>query len=170
MLFARTFPAYHPKRGQPTHFVEKIWKSLYLNGECPEDLNQFIQHYEAQVRGEYAKYNDIHKKVHTIREGIRWKVGDYFKPLVWSMIPYRSKTIQFAPPIMVEKKWKIKLDECGVISINGFYDYSEIVAADNFMEVLARNDGLSEEDLHFWFPLGKAFEGQIICWNKNIEY
>jgi hypothetical protein len=29
LTFSRVFPAYHPKAGQPTGFVEKIWKGYY---------------------------------------------------------------------------------------------------------------------------------------------
>lgn len=164
MMFATVCPHYHPKKGEPTWFVEKICAGLADKGILVGDP------FWKGLDCDFHKYYNGVPKWHTIRVGSRWQVGDYFKPLIWSGKPYRSKTIQIASPIMVEKAWKIKFDECGVISINGFYDYSEIVAADSFMEVLARNDGLSEEDLHFWFPLGKSFEGQIICWNKNIEY
>lgn len=172
MMFARTFPHYHPRKGQPTWFVQKMWKCLYDTTQfygMPEREAIFEQHFPVSDSPEENIHNQM-PKGHTIRAGNRWKVGDFFSPRVWSGRPYNSKTIEFAPPIMVEKEWKIKFDECGVVSINGFYDYSEIVSADNFMEVLARNDGLSEEDFYDWFPTGKIFEGQIICWNKNICY
>jgi hypothetical protein len=28
ITFSRTYPSYHPKAGQPTYFVEKVWSSL----------------------------------------------------------------------------------------------------------------------------------------------
>lgn len=168
MMFARTFPMTHPRKGEPTYFVEKIWKSLYVNGVCPDDLDKFIQHYEEQVRGEYAKYNDIHLKGHTVRAGNRWKVGDYFKPLVWSGRPYNSKTIQFAPPIRVEKLWRFSV-------INHWMCVDGVSANSYSLENIARNDGLSFQDFLNWFmPLSKKpepdFEGQIISWSKNIDY
>jgi hypothetical protein len=33
ILFSRFFPAYHPKKGQPTYFVEKIWAHLIIDGQ-----------------------------------------------------------------------------------------------------------------------------------------
>jgi hypothetical protein len=166
MMFARTYPHYHPRKGEPTHFVEKIWKSLYSNGACPAELDKFIQHYEAQVRGEYAKYNEIHRKGHTIRAGNRWWVGDYFIPRVWSGKPYRSKTIQFAPPIIVEKVWEIVICKDEYL-LNG-------MAIDlPLLTEIAKNDGLSADDMELWFaPYGKKEPAicQIICWNPLIEY
>lgn len=94
MMFATVYPHYHPKKGQPTNFIQKIWANPHvipINADLlgfPEDRNAFLA------------------KGHTIRAGNRWKVGDYFKPLVWSGKPYRSKTIQIASPIMVEKTWQ----------------------------------------------------------------
>lgn len=166
MMFARTFPMTHPRKGEPTHFVEKIWKSLCANGECPEELDKFIQHYEAQVRGEYAKYNEIHRKGHTIRAGTRWEVGDYFIPRVWSDKPYRSKTIQFAPPIRVEKIYDISR-----IGFNFRMDYRIIPVAT--LEQICKNDGLEYVDFYDWFKdagVKKDWFGQIICWDKKIEY
>lgn len=165
-MFARTFPMTHPRKGEPTFFVEKIWKGLYVNSECPVELDKFIQHYEAQVRGEYAKYNEIHRKGHTIRAGNRWKVGDYFIPRVWSEKPYRSKTIQFAPPIRVEKVWEI-------IICKDEYLLKGVAIDLPLLTEIAMNDGLSADDLELWFaPYAKKKPAicQIICWNKNIEY
>lgn len=28
ITFSRTFPAYHPRKGEPTYFVEKFWTSI----------------------------------------------------------------------------------------------------------------------------------------------
>jgi hypothetical protein len=40
---------------------------------------------------------------------------------------------------------------------------------------IASNDGLSHQDWDDWllqpcFDKGKAFDGQIICWNPEINY
>lgn len=156
MMFARTFPMTHPRKGEPTYFVEKIWTALYLNGIHLDPLNFPDVPFDARI------YNQSEPKGHTIRAGNRWKVGDYFTPRIWSGRPYNSKTIQFAPPIKVEKLWKIEMLRYGQILIN-----------DRLWEQLtplAQNDGLTGDDFNNWFPPGKLFAGQIICWNKNIEY
>lgn len=34
ITFSRVFPSYHPKAGQPTYFVEAIYKALYRPATC----------------------------------------------------------------------------------------------------------------------------------------
>lgn len=161
MMFATVFPHYHPKKGMPTYFIQKVWANIHIIPKNREELTNI---------GKADPCKVFLAKFHTIRAGNRWKVGDLFIPRVWSGRPYNSKTIDFAEPIKVEKTWAIKFDECGVISVNGFYDYSEIVSSDGFIEILAKNDGLTGQDFHNWFPMPKPFDGQIICWNDIVNY
>jgi hypothetical protein len=100
-------------------------------------------------------------KYHTIRAGNRWKVGETFSARIWSGKPYRSKQVEFAQ-LPIKKIWNIEFDENGVIAIDGFY-------TDKDYEI-AMNDGLAEDDFYSWFPMGKPFKGQIICWNENVNY
>lgn len=157
ITFSRFFPSYHPRKGKPTFFVEKILNSVY-NPKSIHDIPFEVQ----QIINQLVLL-DREEKHHTIRFGHRWKAGDKFSPRVWSDKPYRSKQITFAPDIEIKKVWDIHFDEGGVIDINGFYTEVEY-------ETIATNDGLSFKDFHFWFPIGKPFTGQIICWNENIEY
>lgn len=181
MMFARTFPMTHPRKGEPTYFVEKIYNSFNMKLRGIEFFSTFeddLERLNPEVR--YGLLSDFRRSItcrhgldpkgHTIRAGNRWKVGDFFTPRVWSGRPYNRKTIIFAPPIEVKKTWDIEIDACGVIAINGYYDYSDMVCSEEFPELLAKNDGLSLVDFHDWFPIGKDFLGQIICWNQNIEY
>lgn len=177
ITFSRYFPKGHPKAGQPTHFVEKIWKSLskkvvkedfYLNNR----INEYMGFLEEQKIDVLSWYDAISKH-HTIRGGNRWKVGDLFSPRVWSDKPYRSKQIEFAPPIEIKKIWKFTMEPHDVhgfaIHINGSYvaDW-EPKTANIQLKDLAKNDGLSKEDFVSWFP--KNFIGQIICWSEKINY
>lgn len=171
MMFARTFPAYHPKKGLPTNFIQKIWANPHI-----EPMNADLLGLE-----HIGRKNAFLAKGHTIRAGNRWKVGDYFKPLVWSGIPYRSKTIQIASPIMVERVWEIEIARYGSgwqTALNGsrliYAQEENIISGDGIMNSLAKNDGLSIIDFLDWFR-GKPsedqyFMGQIICWNKSIDY
>jgi hypothetical protein len=175
ITYSRQFPATHPRKGQPTGFVEKIWKSLYINGQCPDELDSYIDDYPFA----YDSYNQIHKKVHTIRSGHRWKVGDWFSPRVWSGKPYASKQIQFAPPIQIKKIWDIEIHfkvHWWLFKLNG-QDVTTIVDfnIDDFVPELAKNDGLSLPDFLNWFegPNEKkhnTFKGQILCWNESLNY
>jgi len=168
ITFSRNFPAKHPRKGQPTYFVEKIWEYIAVEGIEMED-EYYRKLPECDLAVSQLKTDTIWPKYHTIRRGNRWKVGDWFSPRVWSGKPYTSKQIQFAPPIQIKKIWNFEMDLNGVYSINGKY-WME----DHEVEELARNDGLSVEDMMYWlmpnFDKPKEFRGQILCWGENIEY
>lgn len=179
ITFSRFFPAKHPKAGDPTCFVEKIYSAVgvggdYLHIPIPEVDNFLYKHDE----------NFFDPKWHTIRAGKRWKVGDKFSARVWSGKPYASKQIEFAQ-IEIKKVFDFEMDPCGVFSINGYYFPSkdiDYLTSDQLMEFiesederLANNDGLSAYDFHQWFKChpkkkDEGFSGQILCWSENIEY
>lgn len=152
ITFSRYFPAHHPKAGQPTFFVEKILRSRQLIDLSFLDI--FI---------DINAFDNSTPKHHTIRAGKRWKVGDKFSPRIWSGNPYRSKMIIIAPDIEVKKIWDFDCDIKGVFYLNG-------KALDVTSSDLPMNDGLSDNDLLDWFPVGNPFSGQIICWNDKINY
>jgi len=165
ITFSRTFPKYHYKAGQPTFFVEKIWDATALpyvgdlHGLATEMIN-FMR------RGS----DQIWPKLHTIRAGHRWSLGDTFSPRVWSGKPYNSKQIIIAPDIEIVKIWDFEIDN-GAIVINGDYEFwgGEMSDHDLLAEI-AKNDGLDSTDLLDWFKYPDPFDGQIICWNENINY
>lgn len=177
ITFSRVFPAYHPKKGQPTYFVEKFWNSF--NKEALDQT--FLADYSDEINFKlnknlhfvdicnfFASLNqhqreNIGAKHHTIRGGNRFKVGDYFSPRVWSGKPYNSKQIVIAPDIEVKKVWDFEIWSDGSILINSEI-HSQLIVK------IAENDGLSVGDLLKWFKHPKPFKGQIICWNENVEY
>ena len=116
-----------------------------------------------------ATYFSVEPKYHTIRAGHRWKVGDYFSPRVWSKKAYHSPQIIIGPDIEVKKTWDIIIKPDDSLFING-QDCGMFISFNAIVEKLAKNDGLSTEDLLNWFPNKKEFDGQIICWNPKIEY
>jgi hypothetical protein len=157
ITFSRTFPSYHTKAGQPTYFAEKIVKSLHWERMHPP--------YDIRLDFNLDAYVNSSPKHHTIRAGKRWKAGDWFSPRVWSGKPYNSKQITIAPDIQIKKVWNIGLRVRG--------DFKELFSGDadltgTSISSIATNDGLTVEDLLSWF--NKPFEGQIICWNDQIEY
>lgn len=156
ITFSQTFPSYHPRKGQKTYFVTKIIASL--SGCIDETL------YED---GSEFNLISLAPKHHTIRAGHRWKVGDKFSPRVWSDAPYRSKQIQFtANEIEIKKVWNFSIHAARFF-IN---DNPISMWKGNFFSDLAKNDGLTADELKEWFMYPKPFEGQIICWNENIDY
>jgi hypothetical protein len=164
ITFSRIFPSYHPKAGQPTFFVEKIWESLYLSHFV--ETGYFDKMLSAGFNiGQHGIYEPKH---HTIRSGHRWKAGDWFSPRVWSGKPYHSKQIIIGPDIQVKKTWRFEIKQTpgyGMrLWINGFI-------IDTVIQIkLTQNDGLSMDDFMRWFQFPKPFSGQIICWNENINY
>lgn len=169
ITFSQTFPAYHPKAGQPTYFVEQIWNGL---------ISMELMGYDTRLDLPTSFLNSLSKedhlyKFHTIRLGNRWKVGDKFSPRIWSGKPYRSKQITIAPDIEVKKVWDFKIEKYhdGYWIDFGAYKLPPFIDFENTgLSLLAMNDGLSVEDLLLWFKYPKPLEGQIICWNENIYY
>ena len=167
ITFSRTFPLYHPRKGDPTYFVEQSWNGLNIlklpvpkNEDVPSDFLWSI-----------LPLSNYGEKYHTIRKGYRWKVGDKFSPRVWSGKPYQSKQIIIAPDIEIKKIWDVEI----------FIESDRIHIAHklthNTLELfpfnqVAKNDGLTFKDMKDWFNVkpDKPFIGQIICWNENIEY
>lgn len=178
ITFSTVFPSYHPRAGQPTHFVEKIWNSLPYSVE----YDYLFKTKRLLGYGNVDEMVDIYQgygpKHHTIRAGHRWKVGDWFKPVIWGdninhksgrRGPYHSKQVQFAEPLQIKKVWNFQIDR-GHFFIE---DYIVAVGEDpkqGYLKRLAANDGLSVPDLLSWFKYPKAFDGQIISWSDNIEY
>jgi hypothetical protein len=173
MTFSRTFPSYHPRKGEQTRFIEKIYAGLadiMPEFKIPNDANDLWDWHEY--------YNCSAPKFHTIRAGHRWKAGDWFSPRVWGNDinpksgksgPYHSKQITFAPDIQVKKVFDFSV-VLGSICIGEYMMDGEIESHHETLEQLAMNDGLSKDELLQWFRYPKDFTGQIICWNETIEY
>jgi len=179
ITFSRTYPSYHPKAGQLTHFIEKIWNSIGMPsfasgkpwGSGWHDT-PLTDEYLRYIRGS-DEFDDVCKH-HTIRAGHRWKEGDWFSPRVWSGKPYNSKQITFAPDIQIKKVWdfKIVLVQDGILRSYEMQIDGKLNR--NGMDVFT-NDGLTYNDFCDWFQMDKAkktihFDGQIICWNESINY
>lgn len=193
ITFSEFYPKYHPKAGEPTFFVEKIWEGLARLGNLDPGNSIILQHVLDERIENYAMGRIFDPKYHTIRRGNRWRVGDWFSPRVWSGKPYRSKQIQFAPDIQVKKVWDI------IICRGREYVSFKINTAENGNshwillkdiyenKTLALNDGLDPEDFASWFKVVSnakksheffakldtphvIFSGQIICWNDKIIY
>lgn len=172
LTFSRHFPARHPKAGQPTWFVEKIWKSVWDGTEgASNPLYPFFLSYDKTFPCQFDIHENIHNhtpKLHTIRTGTRWKVGDMASLRVWSDKPYCSKQVEFAQ-VEVKRVIPIEIYAGGgslVISMDGVYS--------NNHELIAKNDGLSLTDFVDWFNIhpkktGQGFNGQIICWH-DVPY
>jgi len=158
ITFSRVFPAYHPRKGEPTNFVEQIYNSIFEEDCDWSDAPGGPEAYVIEMN-----HSVVTLKHHTIRNGNRWKVGDKFSPRVWSGKPYASKMITIAPDIEIKKIWDFE------IKGDSIYIDGRSISPDNLEEV-AENDGLSRHELQEWFQYPKPFKGQIICWSDSINY
>ena len=187
--FSRTYPAHHPKAGQQTYFVEKFWKCLWdLEKINVNPMDGYFQKYDEVFPVTSDPKENIHlhlPKHHTIRNGHRWKKGDYFQPSVWGddinpksgrSGPYHSKSINIAPPTLITDVYDFKMsarlwiDECEFFLNHQFLNIKELTQ-------VALNDGLDVLDLVYWFAgkgqansKRKSFDGQVIIWNEKIKY
>ncbi len=144
---SRQFLHGHPKKGQPTYFVEKFLNAMkveyrgrnylqLLQSLNPEvDVIPFFESLDSSIKD---------SKLHTIRGGDHFKVGDFVSIRCWSGKPYKDKQIKLLPDIAVVKTYLFNIDNI------------------NYIEKVSYNDGLSHKDFVSWFP--KKFNGQIICW------
>lgn len=171
ITFSRVFPAYHPRKGEDTYFVEQIWNGLGIKFPS-SDLVIELENINTTELGVVKLYKFINSiettkenglKYHTIRAGNRWKVGNKFSPRIWSGKPYNSKQIIIAPDIEIKRIWSFECDKGGLFYINK--DWIDVTSSD-----ITKNDGLNADDFLNWFPINKPFKGQIICWNENINY
>jgi len=175
--FSTRFPAYHPKAGQPTYFVEQILNSLgipysgykqllqKLNPDLPEKvIDDFIN--------SISKTTITGTKLHTIRGGTRWKAGDKFSPRIWISRPYfpnfyEGKRIPsqliFAPDQEVKKTWPFEATK-----EEYYLDGLPLIGKIELVNRIAANDGLHWRELFDWFD--KPMEGQVICWSETVNY
>lgn len=183
ITFSKVFPSYHPRKGEETNFIQKIWSSI--NVALP------VSDHARSLESEVIKLmkEDWSPKHHTIRAGHRFKVGDTFSPRVWSEKPYSSKQIIIASDITITKDLPIKIerngdeitiDICGKNKCNfNWNEYLQNVLPkydSGIINRIAKNDGLTGVDLLDWFlnspefKRKRIFDGQIICWSPDIIY
>lgn len=177
--FSRVFPSYHPKKNEPTFFVEKIYNSFDIswnkNGllytklvelnplRTPTELNRFWD--SLNTSAEIQKH-------HTIRAGHHFKPGHKISPRVWSGAPYNSKQIIFSEDIVVEKVWNVEFEDESLSIASNMKGYRALIPIGD----VAMNDGLEYDEFMDWFILSpeykkkKRFVGQIICWSIAVNY
>jgi hypothetical protein len=189
LTFSRVFPSYHPRKGEPTYFVEAMLTQLgidytkhdyfiWLVENNPDIDEWFLNEFYERLS------HDIDPKSHTIRAHKKpLKVGEWINPKCWAGRPYNKTKegywqIKFAPDIEVKKVWDFEVfidikSGYDCVRLNGVllheFDGNEFFMGGHLkLRTIAKNDGLEFEAFGNWF--NKTMKGQIICWNENIEY
>jgi hypothetical protein len=187
ITFSQSFPAYHPKAGKETFFVQKFLtanrETVHFNPNepthfypDPQDLFELNKHLPHDLVSKFVHkidgYSDnFEPKQHTIRSGNRFKKGEKFSPRVWSGQPYNSKQIIIGEDTEILKLYdfEIKIVEVdGGFASKGFVN--DVRVSPDKLMTIAENDGLELADFLAWFQFPKSFKGQIICWNEKINY
>ena len=181
LSFSTTWPKRMGKwAGEPTHSVEKIHNGL-VEHEVRDIEGKLAFDFPSAAAYRWTKKtfpDQLVKlcKLHTIRPGNRWKVGDKIHFKIWTGRPYHSKTFQFAPVMEVKSVQEIEVfwinyrwNNVKVIVDDSLYwsthlepDYADILR-------LATNDGFESVEQFFTY-FNKPFKGQIISWVEGVEY
>lgn len=175
--FARKFLKAHPRHGEETHFVEKIWANDdAFSGQYIKPLNTNL------LEKEFKSYQntDFVRKGHTIRANHRWNPNDHFDATCWWANPYNSPVIIFAKDIIIHKTYDFSIRKIRSLRYGAevLLDGSKIASFENgiwasgidIIETIAKNDGLSIDDFTDWFGFNSDFDGQIIIWDPEITY
>ena len=142
LTFSKQFPKKHINAGEPTNFKEKI-----LSGE----------------------------KIHTIRpETNKWKIGDQISMRYWTGKPYHSKQEIFCEEFEVVELINFsmytflkKIDYLSSCKIKtGHKDIFQV----DFLNKLAKNDGLTFDQFENWFCKSiqtERFDLTLIAWQPT---
>jgi len=156
ITFSTRFPKGHPSAGAFTFFPELIWAGLPIDdGQLEAAIKPYKDVVCLQIV-QQMRQNGKRAKLHTIRAGDRWKVGETFQPRVWQFEPYRSKQLDFCPPLTLTHVQGFVFD--------GLQYHTAKPINDTALRRLAANDGLTVDEFKAWFT--EPFAGQILSWHE----
>ena len=129
ITLAKTFPAWHPRKGEPTGFLEK-----FLNGQTGNG--------NAKLHTIRANYPLWEKRIREVQNG-----NAVLSVRQWSGRPYASKQVEIARLTALDGVGIQKLELINVYGCN-----RPIVGiGDANFHGLSNNDGLSYQDWANWF-------------------
>lgn len=156
---SRTFPATHPKKGEPTYFREKIYNATSQKegdwSNAPGPVSHYVFEPDFSIRDKKfhtcsANYDLWAKRMAEVQAG-----KAVIELCYWSDKPYRSKQVVFAT---LDKdsgcgvqsfriaEWE---DEEGVERAG--YSIDNRLKMSFVLDELAKNDGLYLSDFKAWF-------------------
>jgi hypothetical protein len=155
LTVSRYFPATHPKKGEPTFFVEKIFNAMGRVIPCGMCINERLCQNRGHCLTSSMQFNG---KLHTIRANYSfWKKrinevneGNAILSIrYWSGKPFDSKQVEICQ--------LNKYSGCGVQKVDGFLFHDLVIRKNIFSAIvipdheIAKNDGLSLQDFKDWF-------------------
>ena len=187
----------HPRKGQQTFFPEKFLANIGVDYTSAEYWKTLLEINKDKLESEDCKLTKdglfafwrslididtvaslsggISSKGHTIRQGNRFKTGDKANICVWINRPYHDPQIRLWHPVEINvNRFKIGIDhDYKWIDIKESIFYEENLSFKSqlgALTILANSDGLALEDFKAWFKWPSDFAGQILIWDKEIEY
>lgn len=186
ITFSREFPAYHPKVGQPTFFVEKFLNNKNVHYKLEKYLQDLTELNKTNLTNGKLSFDDLidfqnslietkEDKSHTIRNGNRFEFMEFFSPRVWSKKPYNSPQILFYKDTAINNTFNFEIKKAyQMLPLDYEHEitigYRIAHSDDEIMKTISKNDGLTLAELLQWFKYPASFKGQIICWNDKIKY
>lgn len=150
MMIARNFLATHPRKGQPTNFIESI-----------ENRNKIHT-----IRGNFELWE---KRMAKLQKG-----EAYISLRYWSGLQRKSTQIEFkklfaADNVGIEKLIFEKVEFISAKTmLTGILDIGYKSPID--LKTLANNDGLSLDDFNDWFASANFAEPMAIIHFSNFRY
>lgn len=157
LMLSKTFPAYHPRKGEPTDFRLALKNTLDF------------------WRYDLSPVDMLYCKLHTIRVNyLLWKKrfekierGEACLSIrQWEGKPRRSKTIEIARLTKDDRIGLQRLDFKYGLLRAPIVDYRSTMAE----VVLANNDGLSLEDWEAWFAKADTSKPMAIIQFSKFRY
>jgi len=154
IILSPTFPKYHQRAGQRTHFIEKFVRSFkWIESLKGKGVHTDYPEFDYDLANSW----NLAPKFHTIRAGHRWREGQWFSPRMWSASPYRSKQRIICIDLQIVKIYRFE------IKSNGLYLDGKKIGLT--AQEISMNDGFERYiDMLDWIQYPKDFEGQILFW------
>lgn len=149
-MFSNKFPAYHPKKGKATRFIESFFWGMLLSNQYNEvdrKIKELKEHsvYNTPINDRLASFTP---KKHTIREGFKRKKGEVMSPRVWSGKPYYSKQIILGADITLHHVYNFSIAKeknIYTVQIVGEYNSMMFKVRINLDELRVRHGFSTEE-------------------------
>lgn len=156
--------------GEPTHFIEKLWKMAIQQEYF--DREEFYYYYGlAKEVKQIQLYDTFAPKLHTIQnQSDRFKVGQKVQPYVCTEKPYRSPQFDFMPPLEIVSKQTFDIiHDSFMFQKKAFVFIDGRKLWEDEIESLAINDGFNSIE-HFFQYFTKPVENMEIRHFTNLKY
>lgn len=143
--FSMKFPGHHPKSGQPTRFVSKIWKYL-------QDHNHDINLYGHRILDEESEYFESHHEILAPKIGtLRRNAGNVYHDKDFMTLRTPLKPGLYSESVILAKNVPITISTVHIVNKNSIVIDGRVLNEHELMQ-FAIDDGFdSIDDMFAWF-------------------